>query len=177
MVHHGLSGTFGLAGLGGGGGGGLGGGGGGGLGGGELIHFVGWRHWPLPPLRRLTFFQSKKKVSKKFSPHQGPYASLRVPSLRCRYGALRATTCFAKSTLRNFGHGRRRFALAPTRHLRSALLVNGAGKSKARSKAKEQKQKSKSKRAKAKEPCLLIHRGPKARAQRIVLLILIHPPR
>ena len=71
----------------------------------------------------------------KVLPHQGPYASLRVPSLRCRYGALRATTCFAKSTLRNFGQGRRRYALAPPRHLHSALLVNGAGGSKSRSKA------------------------------------------
>jgi len=74
--------------------------------------------------------QSNTKVS----PHQGPYAALRVPSLRCRYGALRATSCkqLYASQLRL---RRRRCALAPPRHLHSALLVNGAGGSKSRSKA------------------------------------------
>lgn len=36
----------------------------------EHIHLPGRREITFPPLRRLTFFQSKK-VSKKFLPHQG----------------------------------------------------------------------------------------------------------
>ncbi len=67
----------------------------------------------------------------KVSPHQGPYAALRVPSLRCRYWALRATSCkqLYASQLRL---RRRRCALAPPRHLHSALLVNGAGGSRSK---------------------------------------------
>ena len=38
----------------------------------------------VSPLRRVTFWQSPQKVSKKGLPLLGPYASLRVPSFRRR---------------------------------------------------------------------------------------------
>ena len=64
----------------------------------EHIHYFRRRCRPVPPLRRLTFVLSK--VSKTAGSHIRPYASLRVPSLRCPPGAARPTTCFAKSTTR-----------------------------------------------------------------------------
>ncbi|MBP2263725.1 hypothetical protein J3B00_004530 [Pseudomonas sp. BP8] len=43
-----------------------------------LIHLMWWVFWPLPRLRRVTFWQTPQKVTKKVSaPSYGPYAALR----------------------------------------------------------------------------------------------------
>ena len=93
---------------------------------------------PVPPLRRLTFVLSK--VSKTAGSHIRPYASLRVPSLRCPPGAARPTTCFAKSTTRALRLRRRGLRPSPFRtpplgllksQVTGGALTAGSSKSKA----------------------------------------------
>ncbi|MDR6712897.1 hypothetical protein J2W83_002499 [Pseudomonas hunanensis] len=71
MVLHGLAGRMGL-----------------GLGDWVFIHLMWWRHWPLPPLRRVTFWQTPGVPAQPKNNQKGlgsiirPFAALRVPSLR-----------------------------------------------------------------------------------------------
>ena len=76
---------------------------------------------------------SWKKGGKTAGSHIRPYASLRVPSLRCPPGAARPTTCFAKSTTRALRLRRRGLRPSPFRTPPLGLLrshvTGGAWKS------------------------------------------------
>ncbi|AZD18564.1 hypothetical protein C4K25_5680 [Pseudomonas chlororaphis] len=95
----------------------------------------------VPPLRRVTFFQTPKKVTKKRLPLRTAFAALRFPrsgvhqgastpvgfastSIRCprlRRGALRACPLMNASTRPPDGAGRSRSKAAPCATYRSAL--------------------------------------------------------
>ncbi|MGF6590779.1 hypothetical protein ABIE20_000964 [Pseudomonas sp. 2835] len=75
---------------------------------------------PFRPYGGLLF--SWEKVGKTARSSIRPYAALRVPSLRCLPGASRPTTCFAKSTSRVFGLGRRVLRTSPLQTPTLSLL-------------------------------------------------------